>query len=146
MQEKLEIILFNFSREKCFVFGSYVIYSATYSLSIELKLFSSICFIVIFLVFFYNFCGLKTDRKWKWQGCELAIFRHLLAIFLLTKINSFHKIVVILKCQTYSKEYFPNLLETALLCQIFVFWDRDLKFWLQLGCFKLVKMVGSDFS
>ena len=101
-QEKLENILFNFSREKCFVFGSYVIYSVTYSLSIELKLFSSICFIVIFLVFFYNFCGLKTDRKWKWQGCELAIFRHLLAIFLLTKINSFHKIVVILKCQTYS--------------------------------------------
>ena len=28
------------------------------------------------------------------------------------------------------KEYFPNLLETALLCQIFVYWDRDFKFWL----------------
>jgi len=29
------------------------------------------------------------------------------------------------------KEYFPNLLESALCRQIFVFWDRDLKFWLQ---------------
>ena len=28
------------------------------------------------------------------------------------------------------KEYFPNLLETALLPQIFVFWVRDFKFWL----------------
>ena len=30
----------------------------------------------------------------------------------------------------YWKEYFPNLLETALLCKIFVFWVRDFKFWL----------------
>ena len=28
------------------------------------------------------------------------------------------------------KEYLPNLLETWLLHQIFVFWVRDLKFWL----------------
>ena len=28
------------------------------------------------------------------------------------------------------KEYFPNVLETALLCQIFVYWIRDFKFWL----------------
>ena len=28
------------------------------------------------------------------------------------------------------KEYFPNLLEITLLCQIFVFWVRDFKFWL----------------
>ena len=29
-----------------------------------------------------------------------------------------------------SKEYFLNLLEITLLCQIFVFWVRDFKFWL----------------
>ena len=29
-----------------------------------------------------------------------------------------------------AKEYLPNLLESALLCQIFVFWVRDFKFWL----------------
>ena len=29
-----------------------------------------------------------------------------------------------------SKGYLPNLLETALLCQIFVFWVRDLTLWL----------------
>ena len=29
-----------------------------------------------------------------------------------------------------SKEYFPNLLESTLCHQIFVFWVRDLKFWL----------------
>ena len=28
------------------------------------------------------------------------------------------------------KEYFPNLLESTLCHQIFVFWVRDLKFWL----------------
>ena len=28
------------------------------------------------------------------------------------------------------KGYLPNLLESALLCQIFVFWVRDFKFWL----------------
>ena len=28
------------------------------------------------------------------------------------------------------KEYFPNLLESTLLVKIFVFWVRDLKFWL----------------
>ena len=28
------------------------------------------------------------------------------------------------------KEYFPNLLEITLLCQIFVFWVRDFKLWL----------------
>ena len=28
------------------------------------------------------------------------------------------------------KEYFPNLLETALLCQSFVYWIRDFKYWL----------------
>ena len=29
-----------------------------------------------------------------------------------------------------SKGYLPNLLETAVLCQNFVFWVRDFKFWL----------------
>ena len=28
------------------------------------------------------------------------------------------------------KEYFPNLLEITLLCQIFVFWVKNFKFWL----------------
>ena len=41
------------------------------------------------------------------------------------------------------KEYFPKLLESTLLVKIFVFWDRDLKFWLQL---KIVKMVGLDLT
>ena len=44
------------------------------------------------------------------------------------------------------KEYLPNLLETVLLCQIYVFWDRDLKFWLQLRFFEPVRYTGSDFT
>ena len=32
------------------------------------------------------------------------------------------------------KEYFPNLLETALLCQFFVYWVSDFKYW-QLAYF-----------
>ena len=39
-----------------------------------------------------------------------------------------------------------NLLESALLHQIFGFWDRDLKFWLRLRFFKPVKMAGSDLT
>ena len=31
---------------------------------------------------------------------------------------------------TLQKEYFPNLLESTLLVKMFVFWVRDLKFWL----------------
>ena len=38
------------------------------------------------------------------------------------------------------KEYFPNLLETALLCQIFVFWVRDFKFWLRAYFFDFSKL------
>jgi hypothetical protein len=44
------------------------------------------------------------------------------------------------------KGYLPNLLVSVLLCQIFVFWDKDLKFWLQLRFFEFVKMAGSDLT
>ena len=40
---------------------------------------------------------------------------------------------------------FQNL-ESTLLCQIFVFWARDFKFWLQPCFFGPVKMAGSDFT
>ena len=41
-----------------------------------------------------------------------------------------NKISSKLEIQKLLKEYLPNLLETWLLHQIFVFWVRDLKFWL----------------
>ena len=44
------------------------------------------------------------------------------------------------------KGYLPNLLESALCHQIFVFWARDLKFWLQLRFFEPVKMARSDLT
>ena len=34
----------------------------------------------------------------------------------------------------FKKEYFPNLLESTLLCQSFVFWIRDFKLWLVATC------------
>ena len=40
------------------------------------------------------------------------------------------KIRVIISLCILLKEYFPNLLESTLLVKIFVFWVRDLKFWL----------------
>ena len=44
------------------------------------------------------------------------------------------------------KGYLPNLLEITLLCQLFVFWDRDVKFWLQPCLFEPEKLMGSDFT
>ena len=40
------------------------------------------------------------------------------------------KIRVIISLCILLKDYFPNLLEITLLCQIFAFWVRDIKFWL----------------
>ena len=45
-----------------------------------------------------------------------------------------------------SMGHLPNLLESTLCHQIFVYWVRDLKFWLQLRFLEPVKMVGSDFT
>ena len=42
------------------------------------------------------------------------------------------------------KGYLPNLLESALLCQIFVFWVRDFKFWL-LAYFFLFSLTVQSF-
>ena len=44
------------------------------------------------------------------------------------------------------KGYLPNLLERWFWGQIFVFQVRSMKFWLQLGFAKPVKMAGSDFT
>ena len=44
------------------------------------------------------------------------------------------------------KEYFPNLLESALCHQIFVFWDRDLKFRLQLRFWSPLKKCSCIWS
>ena len=43
------------------------------------------------------------------------------------------------------KGYLPNLLESAYLHQIFVFWDRDLKFWLQLHFLSPLKWQGQTW-
>ena len=44
------------------------------------------------------------------------------------------------------KGYLSNLLVRWLLPRFYVFWDRDLKFWLQLCLFEPVKSTGSDFT
>ena len=53
-----------------------------------------------------------------------------LGVTINTKSDRFIIYIIIL----YLKGYLPNLLVTALCHQIFVFWARDPKFWLQL-CF-----------
>ena len=45
-----------------------------------------------------------------------------------------------------SKGYLPNLLVRWLLPRFYVFWDRGLKFWLQLCLFEPIKSTGSDFT
>ena len=107
------------------------------------------------------------------QTCKRAIFQtfwriHSCAKFLSFELetSNFGSSYVFLSPLKWRGRFLPNLtfwtqkwhisgkmhvllfqnLESTLLCQIFVFWARDFKFWLQLCFFKPVKMAGSVFT
>ena len=75
------------------------------------------------------------NEKWPksnpWKSEVMTISRKILMIHWTWKASnrSLHFYLLLL-VQSKDREYFPNLLESALLCQIFVFGVRDFKFWL----------------
>ena len=103
MQEKLENILFNFSREKYFVFGSYVpnLFCDIQSVN-RAKTFLIHLFYCHFPCVFLRLLWTKDWSEMKMTRLWVGHFKTIAGHFFANYINSFHKIEVILKCPTYS--------------------------------------------
>ena len=95
-----------------------------------------------------DFITTFTQQKLQWRPsiAQVSIYKHNSNAVFNTPYMTDSALVSLVKMEYGWKEYFPKLLESTLLVKIFVFWDRDLKFWLQLRFFEIVKMVGLDLT
>ena len=93
------------------------------------------------------FQSLWSHNRWSWTCIYKCGVKSLFwdRKFLYVVLFPFAKKKEFLETKSW-KEYFPNLLVITLLVKIFVFWDRDLKFWLHLRFWEPVKIKGSDLT